>query len=131
MFPAVARPARPATAQDVPPPDVLLVATVHGAVLAGLVLGVRAVAALVGSAGAVDLWQPWCLYALPVQTHAQSTVLLFAAGAPLFVRASMRAPEPVSVHAQTQLCYFVLLVVTTAVFIDTTVFFTIASIARA
>jgi hypothetical protein len=111
---------------------VLVVATVHGVVLAALVLLVRGVAALLaGFVGSVDLWRAWYLYALPVQTHAQSTVLLFAAGAPLFVRWSMPAPEPVSVHAQTQLCYFVLVGVTTAIFVDTTVFFTISAIARA
>lgn len=96
--------------------------------MAAVTLLVRAVMFSIG--GTVDLWRPGFLYGAPVQTHAQSTVILFAAVAPVFMRRTMCHVEPASVFGQMQLCYFMVLVLITALFTDTIVFFTIASATR-
>ena len=106
----------------------MVVATVHGGLVAAVVLAVRTlVFALSLPFGTVDLWTRWFLYLAPVQTHAQSTVILFAAVAPVVVRISVCRVEPASVFGQMQLCYFMVLVLITALFLDTLVFFTISS----
>jgi hypothetical protein len=95
---------------------VLYVATVHGVFLAAAVLVVRWVCR--GLLSSTDIWDNVWLYVLPVQTHAQSTVLVFAAVAPLFVHYSMAEVEPVSASTHTQACFFHVLVLTTALFLD-------------
>lgn len=107
-----------------------MVATLHGVLMAAATLGVRACVALLGVVfGSVDLEASAMLYVAPVQTHAQSTVVLFTAVAPFFVRMTTHHTEPASVFGQLQLCYFVVVVLTTALFVDTVLFFTIASAA--
>lgn len=90
-----------------------MVATLHGVLMAAVTLGVRAVVLLLA----------------PVHTHAQSTVVLYSAVAPVFVRMTTCVTEPASAFGQLQLCYFVVVVLTTALFVDTVLFFTIASAA--
>lgn len=99
--------------------------------MAAVTLSVRVVVMLVaGAFGTVDLWRHEFLYAAPVQTHAQSTVILFAAVAPVVVQFSMHRVEPASVAGRMQLCYFTALVLVTALFLDTLLFFIICAATR-
>lgn len=106
----------------------LVVATLHGVLMAAVTLGVRAVVLLFGAVFGTEetagLDAP-ALYVAPVHTHAQSTVVLFSAVAPVFVRMTTCHTEPASVFGQLQLCYFVVVVLTTALFVDTVLFFVI------
>lgn len=100
----------------------LLVAAVHGGLVAAVTVSVRVVAmGVAAAAGTVDLWRPELLYLAPVQTQAQSTAILFAAVAPVVLQCTLRRVEPASVSAQMQHCYFVVLVLTAALFLDTLV----------
>jgi hypothetical protein len=102
---------------------VLVVATVHGVLMAAATLAVRGL--LYGIH--VDLWSRNFLYAAPVQTHAQSTVVLFTAVAPVFMHCLVWPEEASSAFARMQRCYFVVLVLITAMFLDSLFFFIISS----
>jgi hypothetical protein len=108
---------------------VLFVATVHGVCLSAIALVVRWVGREVmgwcRELSSTDSCDRFWVYALPVQTHAQSTVLVYAAVAPLFMHWSMPetpetepGTEPVSAHAHIQTCFFQVLILTTALFLD-------------
>jgi len=104
-------------------PDALFLAIGHGVCLQVVVLVVRlACWWLLLQWRRVDPVQGDLVdrfrYFLPLQNRAQSTVLVFAAVTPPFVRWSVPAVEPTSAHAHIQLFFFHVLVVTTALVLD-------------